>query len=504
MLEYTIDRSLSGGISLVAHKLRSTKKAIDRGFLPRQLVVPVHQHFGTPADPLVEVGQRLLKGERIASPGRAPSAAVHAPTSGRVRAIEERLVLGYKGLKSSLCIIIDSDGEDRAVEPSARPEWPAERSRRLERIREGGLAGLGGAVFPTADKLAAGTACQALVINGAECEPYISCDDMLMREAPAEIVAGALLMTDLLEAPVCIIAIEEDKPRAIEAMRRAALESGDERIRLAEVPTVYPAGGERQLIELLLGAEVPSRRYPSDIGYVSQNVGTAYALERLARRGEPLVSRIVTVTGGAVLSPRNVEVPIGTPVGELIEHCGGYSAEVVRLIMGGSMMGHALPGDEIPITKASNCIIAAARGEVRESYAEWACIRCGDCAVACPARLLPQQILRAARNDDFEGLEEYGLADCIECGCCDAVCPSHIPLTEYFRRSKHAVARRERRLAFSAESEQRYLRREDRLKTEKERAEAEREALKNEILSSRDARRRAVQEALERARRGKP
>lgn len=504
MLEYTLDRRLTGGLPLIAHKRRSITLPIMRGPLPRRLVLPMQQHRGSPAEPCVRTGRKVLKGETIARPGPAPSAAVHAPTSGRVSAIEERLVATGTGTQPLPCIVIDSDGEDQPLPDDAASEWPASRSAQLERIREAGLVGLGGAVFPTAEKLASCGACEVLIINGAECEPYISCDDVLMREAAEGIVDGALLMTELLDARLCIIAIEQDKPAAIAAVADTARRRNDQRLRLADLPTVYPAGGELQLIEVLTGREVPGDRYPSDIGVISQNVATAYALHRLARHREPLLSRIVTVTGWAVAAPQNVEVLLGTPVNELIEHCGGYVTEPARLILGGTMMGIALPTDEVPITKASNCIVAAAHGEVREDYREWPCIRCGECAGACPARLLPQEILRAAKNASFESMEPLGLDACIECGCCDVVCPSHIPLTEYFRQTKRAFARYQRTLDFSAESEQRFQQRERRRVTEQQAMDSRRNEMKNRVLAGPESRREAIEAARERVRRKKP
>jgi len=340
-------------------------------------------------------------------------------------------------------VVIDTDGRDESLPDTAKPQWPTRRADQFKALRAAGIVGLGGAVYPTATKLATPVKCKTLIVNGAECEPYISCDDMLMRERAADVVAGALLLADLLATPLCILAIERDKPRAIQAVEAAAHERGDARLKLAEVPTIYPAGGERQLVELLTGDEVPSGRFPTEFGYVCQNVGTAYAVQRLCAQHEPLLSRIVTVTGGGVQTPQNVETPLGTPIGELIACCGGYKPGALRLIAGGSMMGAALPSDDVPITKATNCVIVATAVELRSDDSEWACIRCGDCAMACPSRLLPQELLVAATSGDYTALETLGLADCIECGCCDVICPSHIALTERFRVGKRTLAGRE-------------------------------------------------------------
>jgi electron transport complex protein RnfC len=444
MVDYVFERHLSGGILLPANKANSTTLPIRRGFVPTKLVVALLQHRGNPAEPVVRIGERVLKGQTLAAAAAAPSAAVHAGSSGWVRAIEERPVLGGHGVQPSPCIVIETDGRDERTPDAAAP-WPEDRAAALEAIRAGGIVGLGGAVYPTADKLATPVPCKTLIVNGAECEPYISCDDMLMRENAADIVAGALLLTDVLDAPRCIIAIERDKPQAMEAIEAAARATEDRRLKLAEVPTIYPAGGEKQLVELLTGEEVPSGRYPGEFGYVCQNVGTAFAAQRLRAAHEPLLARVVTVTGGGVRTPQNVEAPIGTPIAELIALAGGYNEGVVRLIAGGSMMGYALPDDETPITKATNCIIAATADEVRIDSYEWPCIRCGDCAMACPSRLLPQDLLVAATTNDFAALVTLGLQDCIECGCCDVICPAHIMLTERFRVAKRALAAHERR-----------------------------------------------------------
>lgn len=502
MHDITPDRRVRGGVRVAAHKSASTQQPIRTGLLPKQLILGLHQHQGSAAVPIVAPGERVLKGQRIAHSASLRSAAVHASSSGYVRCIEERLIPAAHEVHRSLCIVIDTDGRDEAQAVDAATTWPEnDRQASLDRIRDAGIVGLGGAVFPTADKLAHRPSCHALIVNGAECEPYISCDDMLMRRSPREVVAGALMLRDLLAAEDCIIAIEEDKSEAMAAIKHAALELSSADIKLAEIPAIYPSGGERQLVELLLGVEVPSTHYPSMHGYICQNVGTVFALHQLMSMGEPLIRRIVTVTGDGVAAPQNVETLIGTPISELIDFCSGYSADVGRLVVGGSMMGYALPSDELPITKATNCIIAAADNELRRDYTEWPCIRCGDCGTACPARLLPQELLRAARAHNHLELSELGLEDCIECGCCDVVCPSHIPLTEEFRRAKFSQSRYERRLVFSAESEQRFQQHERRRHDSAAESRDFQDRLKGAVSRDPAARDEAISAAVERARR---
>ena len=436
--------------------------------LPTRLILSLAQHKSLPAKPTVKIGQRVLRGEVVAIAGSVLGANVHASTSGIVRGIGESPVPTLTSVETAPTILIEVDGKHESVDFSVNLPWPGTRNAQLARLRDGGIVGLGGAGYPTAAKLGRVRPCRILVINGAECEPFISCDDMLMREAPEQILAGARLIAELLGAQQCIVAIERDKGLAVDAIGQAVLPEGEPPLRLAELPQIYPAGGERQLIEVLTGEEVPEHRYPSDLGFACQNVGTAYAVYRLAAYGEPLMTRIVTVSGHGVVAPQNVEVPIGTPIAELIELCGGYREGIRRLIHGGSMMGYALPSDSLPVTKGTNCIIAATAEEIREDYTEWPCIRCGDCQSACPVRLQPQDLLIAARASDHPELDHLGLDACIECGCCDVACPSHIPLTEIFRQAKNAHSLHEEISKFSAHSEQRYLRREERRRSDAE------------------------------------
>lgn len=491
-----------GGLYLDGHKEESTASPIATLPLCDEFILPLEQHLGEPAEPVVAPGERVRKGQCLARPSAFISAGLHAPTSGTVTAIEERPIPHPSGM-SARCIVLTADGRDESLSFTTRRDFSDLTPEQiLERVQDAGVVGLGGAVFPTAVKLAAEQrGIDTLILNGAECEPYISCDEMLMRERPGEIVSGTRIMLQALSANRALLAVEDDKPRAAAALADAIAESGDGRLQLVRVPARYPQGGERQLIQTLTGREVPHDGLPLDLGLVCQNVGTAAAVHRTVLHGEPLLSRIVTVTGPGVAHPQNFEVRLGTPFAAVIAAAGGYTGEQPRLIMGGPMMGFAIRTDSVPVVKATNCILVLNEARLAPRDAPMPCIRCGDCAGACPAGLLPQQLFWHAQAGDMERVQDYDLFDCIECGCCDLVCPSHIPLAGWFRYAKTEIWGKEAERARSDIARRRHEARQARL--EHERAEREeRRRRKQEALKNKDAK-SEIAAALERAKQKK-
>jgi electron transport complex protein RnfC len=493
-----------GGLRLEPNKTASTGRPLVEVPVPRRLVHPLSQHAGSPSEPIVAVGERVLRMQPLSRSSSFISAPVHAGSSGVVVAIEEHRVAHPSGLTAP-CVVIETDGEDapwdgvEALADYTTLNPPALRAR----VRDSGIVGLGGAAFPTAVKLNVGGTLKALILNGAECEPYISCDDTLLRHRPQEVVTGAGVMLHALELDRCIIALEDDMPEAWSALSEAVALVGDPRIELVQVPAVYPEGGERQLITVLTGEEVPSNGFPADIGYLVHNVGTAAAVARAVLDGEPLHRRIVTVTGGGVARPGNVEVRFGTPIADVVAACGGYTERARHLLVGGAMMGYALPDDDVPVVKATNCILIGTPEDIAPRGPARPCIRCGECARACPAQLLPQQLFWHARADDFERAEEAHLFDCIECGCCDLVCPSHIPLTRYFRYAKAEIWSQARDRVRAEHAKRRYDNREARLEREREakrRRLAERSRALNADATDETTRKAVIDEIMQRVR----
>jgi electron transport complex protein RnfC len=493
--------SFSGGVHPQENKHQSTQTAIAQLPLPAQLIVPIGQHIGAPANVIVDVGEVVLKGQLIAQPQGFISAGIHAPTSGKVVAIEQRELPHSSGLEG-ICIVIDSDGKDQWLEEilngslAINDYLEADNEVLVKRIRDCGITGMGGASFPTAVKMSVtGNNIKTLIINAAECEPYITSDDMLMRERALESMRGIQILMKLTSADNCLIGIEDNKPEAIKSMESALhAVHGEHHISVVTIPTKYPSGGEKQLIEILTGKEVPHNGLPTDIGIVCQNIGTCEAVYQAIAKGKPLISRITTITGESIEQPQNVEVLIGTPIKHLLAFAGfkqetslfqkllgslnqtTLSDSKPRVIMGGPMMGFTLSSDELPILKSSNCILAPSQKELPANDMASACIRCGLCTEACPADLLPQQLYWFSKSGELDKAEQHNIADCIECGACSYVCPSQIPLVQYYRHAKGEIKEERAAHQKSERSRVRFEARQDRLDREVVEKEVKRQA----------------------------
>ena len=459
-----------GGVHPPENKHQSLKTPIARASIASELVLPVKQHIGKPGNLIVAVGERVLKGQALTKYDTSFMLPIHAPTSGVITAIEPRTTAHPSGL-SEICVVIEPDFKDEWLELTPVSDYQSLTPDALiEIIRQAGVSGMGGAGFPTAKKIQAGLGrTEILIVNAAECEPYITADDVLMQQYAYAIVQGIEIVEHILKPKLTIIGIEDNKPQAVQALEQAAKHKD---IVIRVIPTKYPSGGEKQLIKVLTNKEVPNNGIPADIGLLVQNVGSLYAIQRAVCHGEPLIERIVTLTGNTFKQPQNVWTLVGTPVQALLDEFE-YKADkkAPRLIMGGPMMGFTLPHTHVPITKTANCILAPTRREIAVEQYEMACIRCGQCAEVCPASLLPQQMQWHAKAQEYDKCEELNLKDCIECGACAFVCPSEIPLVKYYRQAKAEIRTRKE----EAEASERARLRFEHKKARMERDKAERE-----------------------------
>ena len=478
---------IRGGVEPDGRKSLSGERPIEPLPLPQRLYLPLQQHIGAPAEPVVTRGQRVAKGELIARAPGPVSAPVHAPTSGRVIRIGAYPANHPSGLPVRT-ITLEPDGEERwhapleaAADPLALPPEAI-----AARVAAAGVVGMGGATFPSAVKLGLGRRHQlsTLVINGSECEPYLTCDDRLMREQPAAVVEGARIMAQALGVAQVLIAIEDNKPQALTAMGQAA--QGFAGIEVVPLPQRYPMGSEKHLVKTLTGRETPARALTAELGVVVHNAATAFAVHEAVRHGRPLIERVVTVSGGAIRRPANLRVPLGTPVQALIDHCGGFATEPARLIGGGPMMGQPLPETRVPVLKGSNGVLALTADEVG-CAAPGPCLRCGSCVSACPCGLVPLAIAARVRAGDLTGARDHGLSDCVGCGSCTYVCPSHQPLNQLFAHARGELAARDRTQRKQAETKRLAEQRAQRIEAQKR---AKREAMarrKREAAAKQDA-----------------
>ena len=465
-----------GGVKPNPNKSQSTQLPIAQAPLVNRYIVPLHQSVGGMPRPTVSVGDPVLKGQRIGEADGWVSAAVHAPTSGTVVEIGPHIMPHPSGLPTD-CVVIEADGRDTWIDRRPFDLSNASVDDVRSYLRDMGIVGMGGAVFPSHVKLSVprGKQIEQLVINGAECEPFITCDDRLMREQAQEVIQGSALFGKLLNAGKVLIGVEDNKPEAIAALK-AAQQELNAAVEVVTVPTIYPTGGAKELIRVLTGKEVPASKRSTDFSVQVFNVATVQSAWRAIAYGEPLISRIVTLSGN-VGEARNWSVPIGMPIGELIELAGPLP-DTDGIVMGGPMMGFRVPTPEAPVIKATNCLLAHSVKLFPPKPAEQQCIRCGSCAQACPQELQPFELYWWSRASKFDKLENYKLFDCIECGCCDYVCPSHIPLVNYFRFAKSEIQAAERTQQAADSARERHEFREERTEREK-REKAERLAKAN-------------------------
>jgi len=479
-----------GGVHPEEHKQESSGLPSTRAPMPKRLVLPLQQHIGAKAKAVVQTGDKVLKGQLIAQAEGMVSAAIHAPTSGTILSVDLHSVPHPSGLYE-ICATIEPDGEDRWIEHVPLDFRALAKPDLLMKLRDGGIVGLGGATFPSHVKFISNTTqkVQTLILNGAECEPWITTDDRLMRERAAEIVQGIEILRYLAEPSETLIGIEDNKPEAIAAMQQACANTN---IEVVTVPTLYPTGGERQLIKILTGKEVPSGGLPLSVGVVCSNVATAYTVHRLVNHGEPMISRMVTITGN-IKVPQNIEILIGTPIEELVQYAGGDLPDSEGYILGGPMMGMHITDGRLPMVKGINCIIVKSEKLFSSPPPALPCIRCTRCAQACPADLQPQELYWFSKAKDFAKAQEYNLLDCIECGTCAFVCPSNIPLVQYYRFAKSEISARAKD-AVSADAAR--VRHEFRVaRTERDKREkAEKLALQKE-KNAKEAARKAAEKA---------
>lgn len=431
-----------GGVHPEGRKQLSAERAIRSLPLPDRLYIPLQQHVGAPAKHVVQVGDRVLKGQLIGAGQGTVSAPVHASTSGTVIAIGDHPAPHPSGLPVPT-ITLAPDGEDRWQEADAPADpFALSPDEIAARVGAAGIVGLGGATFPSAVKLnlSRKSGVHTLIINGGECEPYLTCDDRLMRERAAEIVEGIRLIQYAAGATRALVGIENNKPEALAAMRQAA--AGSE-VEIVSVPAMYPMGWDKQMIQVLIGKEVPAEGRSAEIGVLVHNVATAYAVQQAIRHGRPLVSRVITVSGGAVVRPSNVEAPIGATAQNLFDFCGGITGTPARVVLGGPMMGHQISHLHVPMVKGSSGVLALIQSEVGLTQPA-PCIRCSTCVRACPVGLLPLEMMTQIRAADLGAAVGLGLKDCITCGSCSYVCPAHIPLVHYFSYAKGELAAQEK------------------------------------------------------------
>lgn len=443
MIKFTVmfwTKTFRGGIHPDYSKNLTSGKPIEAAPLPKQAVIPLLMHTGAICEPLVKPGDRVLAGQKIGESSKYISACVHSSISGTVKAIEPRIC--FTGAMA-LSVVIDSDGKDEKITPKIETDL-------IEAIKEAGIVGMGGAAFPTHVKLSPpkDKPIEYLIINGAECEPFLTCDHRIMLEEMEQVLEGISLAAKLLKVEKVFMGIEGNKQDAIDNLKlQTFMASGvepsnfqiDHKLQIIKLQTKYPQGGEKQLIKAITGREVPSGGLPYEVGVVVLNVGTCAEIAKSYHTGMPLIKRVVTVTGKYLKEPKNLRVRIGTSFKELIDLCGGVTqGEIKKVISGGPMMGFAVPSLEVPVLKGTSGILVMTEAEARLPEPEY-CLRCGKCVDICPQYLLPNYLADYSEKEKFGKCEKFGALDCIECGACSYVCPSKRNLAQLIKLSKAQI-----------------------------------------------------------------
>ena len=466
-----------GGVFPRYNKELSLSHPLVTDFIPNTLVLPLQQHVGVSTEPLVKPGDYVLKNQLLANTEKGLAAPIHAPTSGKIIAIEPRTLPHASGL-SGLSIVLESDQKDQAIENSlevdgATPDTP-DKLKAL--VHKAGIVGMGGAGFPTFAKIPSQPGqIKYLLINGAECEPFITCDDILMQTRAEDIVQGAMIVAQSLGIKHILCGIEDNKAKAIKAMQKAAKNTD---VQINVVATAYPMGGQTQLTQELTGIELPAHTHAIDVGVLMMNVATFAAIYQAVVQGNPLTSRYITVSGLGLNKPFNIDARLGTSFKELALLADPKTPLDYPLIKGGPMMGIEMQSNEVPVIKTTNCILATPPEPMEEPMP---CIRCGECMDACPVNLLPQQLYWHSRSHEFDKVESLKVFDCIECGCCSFVCPSHIPLVQYYRFAKSEIKHIKQEEATAELAKKRHEFRQERLEREKREREARIKAKKEAV-----------------------
>lgn len=428
-------KSFLGGIHPYDGKDLAKDKASEKMPLPKELIVPLSQHIGAPCMPVVKIGDMVKRGQLIGTSPAFMHADIHAPTSGKVVKIEER---SHSGKIMATAVVIACDGEDKwATDLPLLRDWQAmSQAEILTAIQSAGIVGMGGATFPAHIKLKPAKTIDCLIVNGAECEPYLTADYRLMLEEPLKIVKGIKILQKLLGVTRAVIGIEDNKPDAISTLQEFCADTG---IEVAALKTKYPQGAEKMLIKVITGRAVPMGGLPMDVGVVVQNVGTVAAITDAVVHGLPLTERLTTVSGDAIAEPKNLWVRIGTAYRDVIAYCGGFKEKPDKLLAGGPMMGMAQFTDEVPVMKGTSGILALTK-KITEHGPEMNCIRCGRCVKACPMGLVPSMLsILASRQDFSKCWDDYGLMNCVECGSCTYVCPAKRNIVQYIKTAKDWV-----------------------------------------------------------------